>query len=109
MPIMRLDAHFLRDPQGLLQLLEFLDDHDDLLAELAPEQRDADEGAVLVAVADDEALGVVVHREPGEQLRLAARFEAEVERLAGIEDLFDDFAELVDLDREDAAIMRCDN
>ena len=33
----RLDAHLLGDPQRLLQLLEFLDDDDDRLAEAAAE------------------------------------------------------------------------
>ena len=41
----------------------------------------------------------------GEHLRLGADFEAVVERPAGVEDLFDDFAKLVDLDREDAAVV----
>ena len=60
---------------------------------------------ILVAVADDQALGVLVHRERGEQLRLAARFETEMKLRAGIDDLFDDFAQLVHLDRKNAAIL----
>ena len=67
--------------------------------------RDADESAVLVAVADDQALRVLVHRQRGDQLRLAARFEAEMKLLAGVDDLFDHFAQLVHLDRENAAIV----
>ena len=43
----RLDAHFLRDAQRLLQLLELLDDEDDLLAELAAEHRGANKSASL--------------------------------------------------------------
>ena len=95
----------LRSADGLLQLLEFLDHDDDRLAELAAEQGDADESAVLVAVADDQALGVLVHRERGDQFRFAARFESEMKFLAGIDDLFDHLAQLVDLDRENAAVM----
>ena len=75
------------------------------LPSLLPEQRDADEGAVLVAVADDQGLGVRVHGERREQLGLAAGLEAEMICLAGIDDLLDDLAQLVHLDREDAAIM----
>ena len=67
--------------------------------------RGANEVAVLVAVADDEALGVLVHRESGEQLRFAARFETEMKLRAGVDDLFDHFAQLIDLDRKDAAII----
>ena len=77
----------------------------DLLAELAAEQRDADERAVLVAVADDEALGILVHRQRGDQFRLASGFETEMKLLAGIDDFFDDFAQLIDLDRKNAAIL----
>ncbi len=91
--------------QRLFKLLELLDDDDDRLAEPAAEHRGPDEGAVLVAVADDEALGVLVHRERGDQLRFAARFETEMKLRAGVDDLFDHFAQLVDLDRKDAAIL----
>ena len=101
----RLDAHLLRDPQRLLQLLEFFDDDDDRLAEPAAEHGGANEGAVLVAVADDEALRVFVHRERGDQLRFAAGFETEMKLRAGVDDLFDHFAQLIDLDRKNAAIF----
>jgi hypothetical protein len=37
-------------------------------------------------------------RQAGKQLRLAADFQAEAERLPGIEDFFDDFAKLIDFD-----------
>ena len=86
------------------KLLELLDDHDDFLAELAPEQGILHEERILVAVADDEALGVAMDGQRGDQLGLAAGLDAEMERRAGIHDLLDHFAELVDLDREDAAI-----
>ena len=75
------------------------------LAELAAEQRDADERAVLVAVANDETFGILVHRQRGDQFRFAAGFETEMKLLAGIDDFFDHLAQLIDLDRENAAIL----
>ena len=89
----------------MLEFLEFFDDDDDRFAQLAAEQGDADEGAILVAVANDEALRVLVHRQRGDQFRLAARFETEMKLLAGVDDLFDHFAQLIDLDRKNAAIL----
>ena len=84
----------------LPQLLQFFDDHDDRFAELDAEQRHLDELRVLVAVADDEAAHLVLQRQPGEQFRLAADFEAEIKRLARVENFLHHLAELVDLDRE---------
>ena len=101
----RFDADFLGRADRLLKLLEFLHHDDDRLAELAAEQRDADEGLILVAVADDQALRVLVHGEGRDQFRLAARFESEMKLLPGVDDLFDHFAQLVDLDRKNAAII----
>ena len=46
-----------------------------------------------------------MHRERGDQFRFAARFETEMKLLAGVDDLFDHFAQLIDLDRENAAIL----
>ena len=74
------------------------------LPSLLPQQRVLDEEGVLVAVADDQALRVRVDRQRGDQLRLAARLQPEVERRARVEDLLDDLAQLVDLDREHAAV-----
>ncbi len=95
-----LDADLAGDAEDLAELRELLDDEDDALAEPLAGERDADEERVLVAVADDQPLGAAHHRERGEQLRLAARLEAEVVRRAGVEDLLDDLAQLVHLDRE---------
>ena len=47
---------------------------------------------------------LILHRQPGEQFRLAADFQAELERLAGVENLLHDLAKLVDLDGKHAAI-----
>ena len=61
---------------------------------------------VLVAVADDQRFRIAMNRQRREQLRLAARLDAEVKRLAGVDDLLDHLAELIDLDRKNAAIRR---
>ena len=89
----------------LAQLLELLDDHDHLLVQLGAEQRHANEAGVLVTVADDQAAELALQRQAGEQLRLAADLQAEIERLAGIQDFLHHLAQLVHLDREDAAIL----
>ena len=89
----------------VLQLFQLFDDHDDAFAELDAEQRHLDELRVLVAVADDESALLVLQRKAGEEFRLAADFQAEVVRLAGIENFLHDFAELVHLDGKHAAIL----
>ena len=101
----RFDADFFRSANGLLKLFQFFDDNDDRFAEFAAKQRNANESGIFVAVADDQALRVLVHGERGDQFRFAAGFEPEVKLLAGIDNLFDDFAQLIDLDRENAAIL----
>ena len=60
---------------------------------------------VLVAVANDQAAHLVLQRQSGEQFRLAADFQAEVERLARVENFLHHFAQLVHLDRKHAAIF----
>ncbi len=76
-----------------------------LLAQLGAESAILMKFAVLVTVANDQAADLILQRQPSEQLRLAADFEAEVVRLARIEDFFDHFAELIHFDGEDAAIF----
>jgi len=100
----RLDAGFLGEADDVVEFGELLDDDDDFLAELAAEERETDVVVVLVAVADDEPLRPLVHGEGDHELGLRAGLEAVVEVLAGGDDLVDDLAELVDLDREDAAV-----
>jgi hypothetical protein len=78
MPIDGSDAGALGDLGDELELGELLDDEDHVQTELRGEQRRLDVLLVLVAVADDERLGVVEHRHHGEQLGLAAGLEAEV-------------------------------
>ena len=78
-------------------------DHDPA-PELLREERRLDEGAVLVAVAEDERLGVLLERERHQQLGLRARLDPEVVGTAVLDQLLDDVALLVDLDRVDAAV-----
>jgi len=100
-----LHAGLLRDLDDAVDLGELLDDDDDLLAQLATEEGEPHVVVVLVAVADDEALGALVHGQGDHQLGLGAGLEAVVEVLAGGDDLVDDLAELVDLDGEDTAVF----
>ena len=87
------------------QLGELLDDRDDLLADLAGEHGHLDELVVLEAVADDRRVQAVGQGQHGQQFGLGAGLQAEVERLAEVEDLLDDVPLLVDLDRVDAAVV----
>ena len=101
----RFDPDFVCGPNGLLEFLEFFNDDDNQLPEFATEQRDTNKSGIFVSVADDEALGVLVHRERGDKFRFAAGFQSEMKLLASIDNFFDDFAQLIDLDRKDAAIL----
>ena len=101
----RLDAELFGNGNDLPQFLQFFDDHDDRLAQLDAEHGHLDEFRVLVAVADDEAAQLVLQRQTGEQLRLAADFEAEIIRLARVENFLHHLAQLVHLDRKHAAIL----
>ncbi len=62
-----------------------------------------DEFFVLESVADDRHLRIG-HRDDGQQLGLAARFDAEAILAAVTDDLLDDVALLVDLDRKHTSI-----
>src|SRR3984893_15026804 len=101
----RFDADFLGRANRLLELLEFFDDNDNRFAQLPAEQRDPNVGAVFIAVADDKALRVFVHGESSHQFRFTAGFQTEMKLLAGIDNLFNHFAQLNDLDRKNAAIL----
>ena len=100
---LRPDAELLRGLEDQPELGVLLDDRDDVAADLVRQHRRFDELGVLEAVADDRRV-VVGERDDGQQLRLRAGLEAEVVRLAEVEDLLDDLALLVDLDRVDAAV-----
>ncbi len=99
-----LHAHAAGDADDGVDLGELFDDDDGLLAEAAAHQGELDVFFVLVAVADQEGLAVLEQGKGDDELGLRAGFEAEIIFFAGVEDLLDHFAELVDLDREDAAV-----
>ncbi len=101
----RLDPQLLGELDDVPQFLQFFHDQDDALAQLDADQGHLDEAGVLVTVADNQAPDLILQRQAGEQFRLAADFQTEIERLARVENLLHDFAELVDLDREDAAVL----
>src|SRR5581483_7883771 len=102
---MRFHANFLRGADCLLQLFELFGDDDHFFAKLAAEQRDTDERRVFVTIANDETFGVLMHRQRGDQFRFASSFEAKMKLLAGIDNFLDDLAQLIDLDRKNAAIL----
>ena len=87
-----------------VELGVFLDHRDDLAPEFLRQHRQLDELGVLEPVADDGRV-VVGDRRHRNQLGLRARFEPELERLAEIEDLLDDLALLVHLDRIHADVV----
>jgi len=101
----RLHAELAGQCDDLAQFLELLDHHDHLLVQLGAEQRHADEAGVLVTIADNQAASWLLHRQAGEQLRLAADLQTEIERLAGIQDFLHHLAQLIHFDGEDAAIL----
>src|SRR5262249_35861907 len=86
-----------------LQLGELLDDGYDVFADLAGEHPHLNELVILEAVADDRRLPIG-QGEDGEQLWFGAGLQAELELLAEVEDLLDDLALLIDLDRINAAV-----
>ncbi len=101
----RLHARLGGEADDVVQFGKLLDDKDDFFAEFAAEEHEADVIVILVAVADDQALVALVHGEGDHQLGLGAGLEAVVEILARGDDLIDNLAELVDLDREHAAVF----
>ena len=101
-----LDFHRLRNAKDVGEFLEFFDHENHRLAELAAEECVLNEAGVLVSIADDQTLWIRVHGEGREEFRLAARLDAEVPWLAGIDDFLHDFAELVDLDRKNTPVGR---
>ena len=76
----------------MLKLFQFFDNNDDRFTELAAEERNANERGIFVAVADDQAFRILVHGERGDEFGFAAGFETEMKLLAGVDNLFDDFA-----------------
>src|SRR5882724_3720954 len=101
----RLDANFVRNANGLLELFQLFSNNDDRFAKFTPEKSNPNKSRILVAVTDDQALGILVHCERCDQFRLAARFETEMKRLSCIDDFLNHFAQLIDLDRKNAPIF----
>src|SRR5438876_962739 len=101
----RLDPDFLRGPNGLLEFFQLFNHDDDQLAQFAPEKRDPDEGRVLVTITDDQTFRVLVHGQGRDQLGFAAGFQPQVKSPPGVNDLLDYFTQLIDFDREDAAVF----
>ncbi len=109
----RRKSHAQANLRDYLQLRRFLDDHahfrhlldddEDVVTELLPHQRQADEFTVLVAVADDGA-ALRRQRQHGHQLRLGASFEADRNILRG-DDVLDHRLLLVDLDRVQRGVL----
>ena len=90
----------------MCELFQLFHDENDRLAELAAEEGVLNEARVFVSVADHKTFGVRVHGERRQELGLAAGLDAEVPGLAGIDDLFHDLAELVDLDGKNPPVWR---
>src|SRR5690606_16409448 len=100
----RVDLGPLRDLEKCLDLARLLDDDQDLVPVLLADQREAEVRLVLVAVADDEGVGPLGHREHRLQLRLAADLEADAVTLAERNDLLEHVTLLVHLDRVDRRV-----
>ena len=90
--------------QDGVQLAQAVHGDDHPPAELLGEEGGLDERLVLVAVAEDQGLGVVLQGERHQQLGLGAGLDAQVEGPAVLDQLLDHVALLVDLDRVDAAV-----
>ena len=91
----------LDDPFDLVGLL----DHDHrLAAEASGEDGRLDVALILVAVADQQRLGVIHQGEGDQQFRLAAGLQTEVPALAAGHELLDDMALLVALHGEDPLV-----
>ena len=89
----------------MLEFLEFLRNDDDRFVELAAEKRNPNKCRVLVAVADDQTFRVLMHGQRRNQFGFAAGFETKMKLPARIDDFFDHFTQLIDLDRENAPIL----
>ena len=100
---LRPDADLLGVVQDQPELGVFLDDRDDVAADLLGQHRHLDELGVLEAVADDRRVVVGLGRDR-HQLGLGAGLEAEAVLAPEIEHFLDDLALLVDLDRVDADV-----
>ena len=92
-------AHFVGHAERGLELAHLLQHDEHLVPEPLAHQRQPHELLVLVAVADDEVVGLLGEAQHRLELRLAAALEAHAEGAAEADDLLDDVALLIDLDR----------
>src|SRR5260221_11828510 len=93
------DTELLRRGEQHVDLAQLLDDDEYLMSELLAHERQAHELVVLVPVADDEMLRALGETEHGLKLGVRAALEADAVLRAELDDLLDDVALLVDLDR----------
>ena len=98
----RLDLHLSAQGQHQFELVRFFDDDMDAQSHPAADQGETDVLAVLVAVAYHNASGFC-ERQHGKQFRLGARLQSDAVSAAA-QQLFDNTALLVDLDRIDRAV-----
>ena len=91
--------------EDALQLVELLGHEEHLLAHLLRQQRQFDVALILVAVADDKAVGVHVGGQHCVELGLAAGLEADVVAFAVADDLLHDGAHLIDLNGVDNEML----
>jgi hypothetical protein len=105
-------AQRLPDPQFLhvlheeFQFSRFLDDRNDVLADLPGQHDHLDELIILEAVADDRCLTRSVGEgQNGQEFRLAAGFQSKAVRFAEVQHFLDDVPLLVHLDGVDAVVI----
>ena len=101
----RPDIHASRRFQQQLQLAGLLDHDEHPPAQLAPQQRQLDELAILVAVADDQPLDILQHGQHRVQLRLRARLQPPAKLAAELDDFLHHLPLLVHLDRIDPEVV----
>src|SRR5262249_2868819 len=100
----RLDHNLLRGANDLLNLFQLFCDNDNRLPQFAAKQGYANESRILVAIADNQTLGIFLHRKSRNELRFTACFESKMKLFACIDNLLDNFAQLIHLDGKNAAI-----
>ena len=96
-------AHLLRVLEYQVQLRVFLDDGDDVSADILRQHGHLDEFGVLEAVADNRGV-VISERHNRQQLRLGSRLEPETVRPPELEDFLHNLALLIDLDGIDTNV-----
>ena len=78
------------DANDVVDLRKLLDHQDDLFAEFAAQEGQADVVVILVAVADDEPVGTLMHGKGDHELGLGTGLNAVIVVFSGGHDLVDD-------------------